>query len=113
MPYALEREPTVKITHRKEEDVPTSPAATSRVSATVKAIMDELNRVAPGMVMVIEMGQGDSIRATKAAVTRAGNELGTPVQHWHRGREVYARPVRANPMGIDRPERSARGDHRD
>ena len=46
--------------------------------------MDEL--------MVIDTGSVNTIRATKALKTRAGNELGVPVRHWHVGTEVYARP---------------------
>jgi hypothetical protein len=65
------------------------------------------------MVMVVEMGQGDSIRATKAAITRAGNELGMPVRQWHAGREVYARPLRPTLGAMERAERAARGDRRE
>jgi hypothetical protein len=75
--------------------------------------MQELTRIAPGMVMVIETGDEKAIRATKTLITRAANELGMPMRHWHAGTEVYAKPVKATQMGIERSERANRGDHRD
>ena len=103
----------MKITHRKVEDVPAQPNRPGRMSSALKSIMDELERVAPGMVMVIEMGQGDSIRATKALVARASNELNMPVRQWHSGNQVYAHPVKPTLDAMERAERAARGDHRD
>lgn len=103
----------MKITHRKEEEVPEPAPKTGRVSRAVREIMQELTRVAPGMVMVIETGDERAIRVTKALITRAGNELGMPVRHWHAGTEVYAKPVTSEPSRKDRSERASRGDYRD
>ncbi len=103
----------MKITQRKEEDVPPAPAKNRRVNRALEEIMDELTRIEPGMVMVIEAEDEKAIRATKLLVTRAGNELGIPLRHWHTGTEVFAKPVRATHMGMERSERASRGDHRD
>jgi hypothetical protein len=103
----------LKITHRKAEEVPTPSGTSGRVNQVLAEIMQELTKLAPGMVMVIETGDETTIRATKALITRAGNELGMPVRHWHAGTEVYAKPVEAAPSRKQRSERANRGDYRD
>ncbi len=103
---------TLKITHRKAAEVP-SPPPTSRMSQALAEIMRELTRLAPGMVLVIDTGDANTIRATKALITRAGKELAIPVRHWHSGTEVYATTSAAAPRRKQRLDRANRGDFRD
>jgi len=64
------------------------------------------------MVLEIETGDEKAIRATKMLVTRAGNELGTPWQHWHIGTKVYAKPIEATKQRRQRSDRANLHDYR-
>jgi len=103
----------LKITHRKADEAPPPPALSGRVNHVLREIMRELTKLAPGMVLVIETGDEKTIRATKTLITRAGNELGMPMRHWHSGTEVYAKPAAIAARRKQRSERANRGDLRD
>lgn len=79
----------LKITHRRAEDVPTVGAAAG--SAEFNQIKAELAKLQPGMVLEIEAGTQQAVRGTKAMLTRAGNQISRPVQHWQQGTVVYAK----------------------
>jgi hypothetical protein len=85
------------------------------VSQSLAALIGELNRLAPDMVLEIETGDEKAIRATRLLITRAGNELGTPLRHWQVGTKVYAKPadVITERGRKQRTERANLGDHRD
>ena len=102
----------LQFSHKKAHEVP-QPGPASRVTEALSAIMREMARVAPGMVLEIETGEEKKIRATKMLVTRAGNELGTPWQHWHAGTKVYAKPMEATRRRKERSERANLSDYRD
>lgn len=85
----------LRITHRKAEDVPIGGAAAG--SAEFNQIKAELMKLQPGMVLEVDAGSQKALRGTKAMLTRAGHQIGRPVQHWAQGTIVYARaaePVR-------------------
>ncbi len=103
----------IKITQRKAEDVPQPQRGRGRVSHALDQVMRELTRLAPGMVLVIETEDQRDIRTTKLLITRAANQLGMPVRHWHSGNEVFASPRAAAPTRRPRSERASLGDHRD
>jgi len=109
----FEEEPRVPLqfSHKKAHEVP-QPGPASRVTEAVSAIMREMARVAPDMVLEIETGDEKTIRATKMLVTRAGNELGTPWRQWHVGTKVYAKPMEATKLRRERSERANLSDHR-
>ena len=104
----------LQFSHKKAGEVP-QPRQRGKVSDAVAAVMRELERVAQDMVLEIETGDEKAIRATKLMISRAGEELGTPVRHWHKGTKVYARPV--DPITErgrkQRSERANLGDRRD
>ncbi|HLF76603.1 MAG TPA: hypothetical protein VJB57_03860 [Dehalococcoidia bacterium] len=104
----------LQFTHKKAEEVPAK-KATGKVSAALAALMREMTKLAPDMVLEIETGDEKAIEATKMLITSAGNELGTPWQHWHQGTKVYTRP--ADPITErgrkQRSERANLGDRRD
>ena len=104
----------LQFTLKKADEVP-QPRRRSKVSETVAALMRELERVAPDMVLEIETGDKKNIRATKLMISRAGEELSTPVRHWHQGTIVYARPVDliTERGRKQRSERANLGDNRD
>ena len=103
----------LKITHRKADEVPPQPSLSGRVNDVLAEIMRELTKLAPGMVLVIETGDEKAIRATKTLITRAGNELGMPMRHWHSGTAVYAKPAAEAARGKQRSERANLRDLRD
>jgi hypothetical protein len=82
----------LKITHRKEEEVP-RPTAAGRINENVEAIKAEMQKLGQGMVLEIETGSERAIRGTKALITRASKELGTKWRHWSQGTKVFARPA--------------------
>jgi hypothetical protein len=82
----------LKFTHRKAEEVPAR-TVSGRVNQALAALIREMTKLAPDMVLEIETGDEKAIRATKAMITRAGKELGTPWRHWHEGTKIYARPT--------------------
>ncbi len=72
----------LQFSHKKAGEVP-QPRQRGKVSDAVAAVMRELERVSHDMVLEIETGDEKAIRATKLMISRAGEELGTPVRHWH------------------------------
>jgi hypothetical protein len=104
----------LRFSHKKADEVP-QPPKRGKISEALAAVMRELERVAPDMVLEIETGDEKAIRATKLMITRAGAELGTPVRHWHQGTKVYARPadVITERGRKQRSERANLGDRRD
>lgn len=100
----------LKITHRKASEVP-APGASGKVNQALADLMDEMGKLATGMVLEIETGDETSIRATKMLITRAANQMGTPYSHWHSGTKVYAQPKPAA-KGKQRSERANLGDYR-
>ncbi len=101
----------LKITHRKESEVP-KPGASGRVNQALVDLMNEMGKLATGMVLEIETGDEKAIRATKMLITRAANQMETPYRHWHVGTKVYAQPVHQAPKGKQRAERGNLGDNR-
>lgn len=83
---------TLKITHRREEEVP-SPNSSAESNANLAAIKDEMRRIATGTVLEIEAGSERAIRGTKMLVTKAAMQLGTQWRHWNVGTKVYAKPA--------------------
>lgn len=84
----------LKITHRKEEDVPAA-AAGGKSNEELDQLRSEMSKVAAGMVLEIETGSAKAIRGTKGAITRASKQLGKPFIHWHQGTKVFAKPTEA------------------
>jgi len=82
----------LKITHRKEEEVP-RPGAAGRINENLEAIKAEMLKLGQGMVLEIETGSERAIRGTKALITRASRELGAKWRHWSHGTKVFARPA--------------------
>jgi spore cortex formation protein SpoVR/YcgB (stage V sporulation) len=82
----------LKITHRKEDEVPT-PSAMGRVNEDLETIKSEMRKLAPGMVLEIDVGTQKAVRGTKMLVTRASAQLGSRWQHWHFGTVVFAKPA--------------------
>jgi hypothetical protein len=82
----------LKITHRKEEEVP-RPTAAGRINENLEAIKAEMLKLGQGMVLEIDTGSEKAIRGTKALITRASKELGAKWRHWSQGTKVFARPV--------------------
>jgi hypothetical protein len=82
----------LRITHRKEEDVPArSPGGT--VSQELRQLEDEMLALGYEMVLEIETGSEMSIRKTKRLVTRAAKRIERPFVHWHSGTKVFAKPA--------------------
>jgi hypothetical protein len=102
----------LQFSHKKAHEVPQPPRA-SRVTEAFSAIMNEMARVAPGMVLEIETGDERRIRATRMLVTRAGSESTTPWRQWHVGTKVYAQPMEATKRRRGRSERGNLFDYRD
>jgi hypothetical protein len=86
----------LKITHRKEEEVP-RPTAAGRINENIEAIKAEMLKLGQGMVLEIETGSERAIRGTKALITRASRELGAKWRHWSQGTKVFARPAESVP----------------
>jgi hypothetical protein len=86
----------LKITHRKEEEVP-RPTSAGRINENLEAIKAEMLKLGQGMVLEIETGSERAIRGTKALITRASKELGAKWRHWSQGTKVFARPVERVP----------------
>ena len=82
----------LKITQRKQEDVP-MPNAAGKINEDLLTIRNEMSKMASGMVLEIEAGSEKAIRGTKMLITKAANQLGTQWRHWHVGTIVFARPV--------------------
>ncbi len=102
----------LKITHRKAEDVPPPQRGRGQMNKALDQIMRELTKLAPGMVLVIQTEDQRDIRTTKLLITRAANQLGIPVRHWHSGNEVFAGPVTKARSRRPRSERASLGDYR-
>jgi hypothetical protein len=102
---------SLKFSHKKSEEVP-PPSASGKVNEMFVALMNEMNKLAPGMVLEIETGDEKAIRATKVMITRASTQMGTPWRHWHVGTKVYTRPT--DPITErGRKQRSERANLRD
>ena len=101
----------LQFSHKKAHEVP-EPGPASRVTEAFSAIMKEMARVAPGMVLEIETGDERAIRATRMLVTRAGSQSGTPWRQWHVGTKVYAQPMEATKRRRERSERANLSDYR-
>ena len=84
----------LKITQRKQEDVP-MPNAAGKINEDLLAIRGEMSKMASGMVLEIEAGSEKAIRGTKMLITKAANQLGMQWRHWNVGTKVFARPVEA------------------
>lgn len=102
----------LKFSHKKAHEVP-QPGRASRVSEAFSAIMNEMARVAPDMVLEIETGDERELRATRMLVTRAGCESMTPWRQWHVGTKVYAQPMEATKRRRGRSERANVFDYRE
>jgi hypothetical protein len=115
MPILLSRrDPNVPLqfSQKKAHEVP-QPRRGNRVSEGFTAIMNEMARVAPDMVLEIETGDERAIRATRMQVTRAGAQSATPWQLWHVGTKVYAQPMEAAKRRRERSVRANLSDYRD
>lgn len=88
----------LKITHRKEEEVP-SAGASGKPNEELHQLKTEMSKLAAGMVLEIETGSAKAIRGTKGLVTRASKQLGRPFIHWHQGTTVFAKPAEARRRG--------------
>jgi len=86
----------LKITHRKEEEVP-RPTAAGRINENLEAIKTEMLKLGQGMVLEIDTGSEKAIRGTKALITRASKEIGAKWRHWSQGTKVFARPAERAP----------------
>jgi hypothetical protein len=86
----------LKITHRKEEEVP-RPTAAGRINENLEAIKTEMLKLGQGMVLEIDTGSEKAIRGTKALITRASKEIGAKWRHWSQGTKVFARPAEIAP----------------
>jgi hypothetical protein len=86
----------LKITHRKEEEVP-RPTAAGRINENLEAIKAEMLKLGQGMVLEIETGSERAIRGTKALITRASKEIGAKWRYWSQGTKVFARPAESVP----------------
>ena len=82
----------LKITHCKEDEVPT-PSAMGKVNEDLDALKSEMRKLSSGMVLEIDTGSEKAVRGTKMLVTRASAQLGTRWQHWHIGTVVFAKPA--------------------
>ena len=84
----------LRITTRKEEDVPT-PSSSGKINEDLVAIKNEMAKLAQGMVLEIEAGSEKAVRGTKLLVTKASNQLGSQWRHWNVGTKVFAKPAEA------------------
>jgi hypothetical protein len=82
----------LRISHRRQEDVPV-PNAAGKVNEDLLAIKNEMGKLPSGMVLEIEAGSEKAIRGTKMLITKAANQLGSQWRHWHVGTKVFAKPV--------------------
>ena len=81
----------LKITHRREEDVPNPPSA-GKVGDELQQLEREMRALGAAMVLEIEAGSATAVRGTKLLITRAAQRIGTPFIHWHSGTTVFAKP---------------------
>jgi spore cortex formation protein SpoVR/YcgB (stage V sporulation) len=95
----------LKITHKKEEEVPLA-GASGRVNQDLLAIKSEMQKLASGMVLEIETGSEKAVRSAKTLVTRASNQLGTRWRHWSVGTKVFAKPAEAVRRRMGRPKKT-------
>lgn len=84
----------LKITHRKEQEVP-APAAGGKANEELYQLKLEMTKLGAGMVLEVETGSAKAIRGTKGLITRAGKQIGRPFVHWHQGTKVFAKPAEA------------------
>jgi hypothetical protein len=84
----------LKITHRKQDDVPT-PSGSGRVNQDLVTLKNEMSKLASGMVLEIDTGSEKAVRGTKMLITKASNQLGSRWKHWSVGSTVFARPMEA------------------
>ena len=82
----------LKITHRKEDEVPT-PGGSGKVNQDLQTLKNEMSRLAGGMVLEIETGSEQAVRGTKMLITKAANQMGSRWAHWNVGSTVFARPT--------------------
>ena len=94
----------LKVTHRHARDVPT-PNALGRVNEDAAALKTEMQKLAPGMVLEITVGDLKAVRGAKMLVSRNAKELGAQWQHWNVGAIVYAKPAEKRRRG-GRPKKS-------
>ena len=93
----------LKISHRKEQEVP-APAAGGAANEELYQLKTEMSKLTTGMVLEVDAGSAKSIRGTKGLITRASKQLGRPFVHWHQGTKVYAKPAEA-PRRRGRPRK--------
>ncbi len=93
----------LKITHRKEQEVP-APSASGKANEELYRLKMEMSKLPAGMVLVIDAESTRAIRGTKGLITRAGKQLGKPFVHWHQGTTVFAKPAEA-PRRRGRPRK--------
>ena len=96
----------LKVTHRKEEEVP-KPSASGKINEDLQALKNEMLKLGKGMVLEVETGSERAIRGTKALITRAGRQLGTRWRHWSQGTKVFAKPVERVLRRRGRPRKPA------
>jgi hypothetical protein len=101
----------LQFSHKKAHEVP-QPSPAKRVTEAFSAVMEEMARVAPGMVLEIETGDAKAVRATRMLVARAGSESGMPWRLWRVGTKVYAQPGEVTKRRRGRSERANLADHR-
>ena len=95
----------LKITQRKEDEVPT-PGGSGRTNEDLLALKNEMSRLSSGMVLEIETGGEQSVRGTKMLITKAASQLGNRWTHWSAGSTVFAKPAEAVKRRARRPKAS-------
>lgn len=93
----------LKITHRKEQEVP-APSASGKANEELYQLKMEMSKLAQGMILEVDAGSTKAIRGTKGLITRASKQLGRPWVHWHQGTKVFAKPAEA-PRRRGRPRK--------
>ena len=82
----------LKITHKKEDDVPT-PFGSGMINQDLDILKREMSKLGSGMVLEIEADGEKRVRGTKILVTKAANQLGSKWKHWNVGTTVFAKPL--------------------
>ena len=91
----------LKITHRKEDEVPTA-GGPGRGNDDLQALKNEMS----GMVLQIDADSEKAVRGTKMLITKAANQLGNRWTHWNVGSTVFAKPAEAVKRRGRRPKAS-------
>lgn len=77
-----------------------------RVNEDATALKAEMQKLAPGMVLEIHVGNLKAVRVAKRLVTSNAKELGATWQHWSVGPTVYAKPAGEKRRRSGRPRKS-------